>query len=755
MTAPCWLLVCALSVQVASAATTEGRLVVRHEGRAVDLPLAHTDVRLRVDGFLVDATVTQRFTNPYATKIEAVYLFPLPTGAAVGEMTIAIGGRTIRGSIQERHKAEQIYEAGRAKGFVAALLTQERPNLFTQTIANLEPGAAVEVTLRYVERLTYSDDSYQLVFPMVAGPRYDGPSAPALPIGTRSAHDIALAVELDAGVPIQELTSPSHRLTIARPSRSRAEIHLDAGDTIPNKDFVLRYHVAGKTPTLGVLGYRDRGDGSFLLVAQPPAPAPDLAIAPREIVFVLDTSSSMRGAPLAKAKEVIRTALTRLRADDTFQIVRFDDRASALGPAPIASKPRNVQLTLDWLARLDAGGGTELATGIAAALAVPHDPARLRIVAFLTDGYIGNEDQILASVGEHLGDSRVFCFGVGSAVNRYLLEEIAGIGRGTAQFVRPDEDTIAAVDAFERRIDAPVLTDVSVDWGGLAVADVVPRAIPDLFVGQPLVVTGHYTRAGTGTVTVRGKQGGRDVRFAVHVDLPDRDAARPAIATVWARDRIAELSRRLVRKADAAAEHEILGLALANHLLTKYTAFVAVDDSHVTKPGEDKRVVVPVDVPDSVRGIQSLANGLGGMGGSVAYGASGFAMDYSYGPVGYAAPVPQPPVVVIGQPVAIGDLDKAIIRRYVKRNLEKIRYCYEKRLLAKPKLAGTVTTHFTITGAGTVTASTAEGLDNEVAACIADVVKEIEFPKTKGGGAVQVNYPFTFQSQIIHEENAP
>jgi Ca-activated chloride channel family protein len=473
---------------------------------------------------------------------------------------------------------------------------------------------------------------------------------------------------------------------------------------------------------------------------------------------------------------VIRTALARLRPDDTFQIVRFDDRASALGPAPIANKPRNVELTLDWLAKLDAGGGTELSTGISAALAVPHDPARLRIVAFLTDGYIGNEDQILASVAEHLGDSRVFCFGVGSAVNRYLLEEMAALGRGTAQFVRPDEDSSAAVATFERRIDAPVLTDLRVDWGGLAVADTVPNPMPDLFLGQPLVLTGHYQHGGSGTIAVHGKQGGRYVRFDVHVDLPDYDAARPAIATVWARQRIAELSRRLVRKADSAAEHEILALALANRLMTKYTAFVAVDDSRVTKPGDGKRVVVPVDVPDAVRGIPAAQNGEGY--GTFGYGVSGFGAGGGgvgwgtigvghYGTighgsgigVGYGASVsyhaPSPPKVVIGQPMVVGDLDKTIIRRYVHRSEDKIRYCYEKRLVAKPSISGTITAHFTVSPAGSVLASKADGFDDEVATCIADVVKEIDFPATKGGGAVQINYPFTFTSHVVHEENAP
>jgi Ca-activated chloride channel homolog len=647
-----WLLVfvCVLSVHSPPSAAavdkdpaTEGRLVTRRDGKVIDVPLEHTEVAIRVDGHLAEATVTQRFRNPYAAKIEAVYLFPLPTNAAVNGMTLTSGSRMIRGTLQERGKATQTYVAARDRGLVAALLTQERPNLFTQAVANLEPRATIEVSLTYVQRLTYEDGGYELVFPMVAGPRYVPAGSAAakdasavqpavLPPGLRSSHDIGLRVELDAGVPIERLESPSHQLAIERPAGAPAlaTVTLRPTDTIPNKDFVLRYRVAGDAPRFGVLAHRAGGIGSFVLLAQPPAALPDAQIAPREIVFALDTSSSMRGLPLAKARDVIRRILRKLGPDDTFQIVRFDDQASALGPAPIANRPRNVELVLDWLDRLDAGGGTEMVTGIDAALAVPRDPLRLRIVVFLTDGYVGNEDEILASVGKRMGDARLFAFGVGTAVNRYLLEELAALGRGAAQFVRPDEDSAAAVDAFERRIARPVLTDLRIDWGGLAVTDVSPRAIPDLFAGQPLVLAGHYTAPGSGVVTVHGRQAGREVRFQVPVKLPVLDAARPAVAAVWARQRIAELSRRLVRAADPALEREVLALSLEHRLLTRYTAFVAVDEARVTAGGPGQRVVVPVEVPDSVRAIahRSVSYGFGASG-SYGFGASGGVLGYS------------------------------------------------------------------------------------------------------------------------------
>jgi len=750
-----WLILwCAIASSRLAAAgdmpSGEGRLVTRVGGKLVDVPLAHTDVHIRIDGPVAEAEVVQRFINPSTTKIEAVYLFPLPAAAAVDDLAIVSGGRTIRGTIQERAKARRIYEVARGRGLVAALLTQERPNLFTQSVANLEPGVPVEVRIKYVQRLDYDAGGYSVVFPMVVGPRYlpaawkaKAPQlqAPTLPPGLRSSHDISLAVDLDAGVAIEDLRSSSHQISVAfEPGRSRARIEIRSGDTIPNKDFVLTYRLAGAAPKVGVIGHKESGPGSFLLMVQPPALATPETIAPRELVFVIDTSSSMTGAPLRKAKELIRRMLWTLRPDDTFQIVRFSDASSMLGPGPIAARKRNVDLALRWLAGLGAGGGTEMVTGIETALAVPHDPLRLRILAFITDGYVGNEDDILASVGKHLGASRLFSFGVGTAVNRYLLEEMASLGRGAVQFVRPDEDTTQAVTAFARRLDAPILTDVRVDWRGLAVSDVTPRAIPDLFVGQPLVLSGHYGAGGSGAVTVSGIQGGRPVAFTVPVVLPDA-AAHPAIASIWARARVAELSRGLVRKTDPAVEHQILTLALDHHLLTRYTAFVAVDESRVTSGGQARRVVVPVEVPDAARNVRAI--------GTIGYGAygtlgMGSGSGSGYGVVtsvqsGYAS-------VQIAAPIVIGDLDKSIIRRYIRRHLAKFRYCYERVLLTRPTLEGTVDARFTIDSTGTVISSTATGVDPQVSACVATAIKTIAFPKADNIGLVQVNYPFKFVS---------
>jgi Ca-activated chloride channel homolog len=650
------LQICALANAATTApATTEGRLATRDGTEVIDVPLKHTTVAITVSGHLADVEVKQIFQNPYKNKIEATYLFPLPTQAAVNSMSLTTGGVTIEGEIKLRDEAKQIYTAALAKGNVAVLLTQERPNLFQQHVANIEPGAELTVTLRYVQALPYDDGAYELVFPMVAGPRHVPASSKirpedaklvqpsALPAGLRPAHDISLSVALDAGVPIGAVTSPSHLLSLTRDGDRRAAISLGAGDTIPNKDFILRYAVAGQTPQLAVMTHRSGESGALFLVAQPPAQAAQVAVAPRELVFVLDTSSSMAGAPLAKAKEAIRQTLKTMGPDDTFQIIRFDDTASALGARPINNKPRNIELALHWLDALGATGGTDMIPGLKAALTFPHDPARLRIVAFLTDGYIGNEDEVLAAVQANLGPARLFSFGVGSAVNRYLLEELAAIGRGTVQVVRPDEDTAAAVASFTRRIARPVLTDVMISWGGLDVQSVVPAAIPDLFVGQPLVVSARFGKPGRGTVVVTATSGGRPVRFELAVELPEK-AERPAVASVWARARIAELSRQQLRGEKDAIRKEITDLALSHHLMTAYTAFVAVDGSKVTKEGKVTTVAVPVHVPQGVRRAD-MSTSLDGGGGGYTYGLGGTAQGYS-GSMSYGSAAPMDSVTV-------------------------------------------------------------------------------------------------------------
>jgi Ca-activated chloride channel family protein len=588
----------------------------------IPLPLQQTDVRAKIAAYIASVEVEQKYHNPYDEKIEVVYVFPLPQDAAVSDFLMKVGERTIRGVIREREEAERIYNEARAQGFVASLLTQERPNIFTQKVANIEPGKAIDIELLYYQTLEYADGWMEYVFPMVVGPRFNPPGSTDgigavgrghagisgqstdvsyLRPGERSGHDIGLTVELDAGVTIEELECPTHEVDVERPAAERATVALRGNDVIPNKDFVLRYKVAGTQIKSGLLTHRDERGGFFTLMAYPPAALADLSRQPMEMVFVLDTSGSMSGDPIDTSKEAVAHALTKLRPDDTFQIIRFSDDSSSFGDEPVPATEDNIQEALDYLDDLDGEDGTMMIEGIKAALDFPHDARRFRIVSFMTDGYIGNEQEIFAAIQEHIGSARIFSFGVGTSVNRYLLEGMARIGRGAVAYVGPDQGTREAVDAFYDRISHPAMTDVEIDWGGMEVDDVYPGRLPDLFVGRALILTGRFAGGGRHTVRLHGRAGERSVDVALEVDLDAAENEYPGIPFVWARKQIEVLEDQDVANGGAEVAGRIKDLALEFGLMSAYTAFVAVDASRVTEGDHGTVVPVAVPVPEGVR----------------------------------------------------------------------------------------------------------------------------------------------------------
>jgi Ca-activated chloride channel family protein len=593
-------------------------------GEKLELPLKHTEVAIQVSGTVADVTVTQTFSNPLQSRLEAVYVFPLPDRAAVDDMSIRIGQRLVRGEIHRRQEARRIYEQARAAGHLTGLLDQERPNIFTQSIANIVPGETIEVVIHYVEDLHYDHGTWRLVFPMVVGPRYipgnptgasgrgwsadtdQVPDAsritpPVLKPGERSGHDIAVTVQLEPGFPISELASSSHSIRVRRRGRTRATVNLARLDSIPNKDLVLTWRTAGDAVESAVVVHKTGELGYLTLILQPPLqPAPDQVV-PRELVFVVDTSGSMSGEPIAACKQLIRRALQRMRKNDTFRLIRFAGSSDQLHPDALPATRSNVESALAYLDGMRGGGGTEMLTGVRAALQAPKDPYRLRMVLFLTDGYVGNEAAIIAKVGEALGDARVFSLGIGSSVNRYLLDRMAEVGCGVAEYLRPGESSDQLVERFYQRITDPVFTQLELDWDGLDVNDVEPTQIPDLFAAQPLLIHARYRNGGRGEVTLKGWAGTERLELSKRIKLPDREEDNPAQAKLWARSRIARLEIDKLRSQDAARlTEEITLLALEHRLMTAYTSFVAVDRTQVRRDGELVTVDQPVPMPEGV-----------------------------------------------------------------------------------------------------------------------------------------------------------
>src|SRR3989442_13824848 len=616
------------AVVSAQSGVTPGALqVIDPNGKPKALcPLKHTDVKAQISGFLSRVVVTQEFENPFKEKIEAVYTFPLPQNAAVDDMTMVVGERTVRGKILRREEAQAVYEAAKTNGQRASLLDQERPNIFTQSVANILPGEQIKITISYVETLMYEDGSYEFVFPMVVGPRYV-PGSPTgaqgngfapdttqvpdasrvtpqpVPEGMRAGHDVSIDVSLDAGVPIDALNSNSHDVTVERPDDRRAMVRLKDQAAIPNKDFILRYDVAGKKIEDALLTHSSDKGGFFTLILQPPDRVTAADVMPKELVFVLDTSGSMSGFPIEKAKETMKLALDNLYPYDTFNLITFSGDEHILFPEPVPATKDNLAKAQAFLESRTGGGGTEMMKAIKASMDPSDAQGHVRIVCFMTDGYVGNDMEIIGEVQKH-PNARVFAFGIGGSVNHFLLDNMAKYGRGEVEYVALNDDGSAAAHRFHERVRSPLLTDISIDWNGLAVSDVYPARVPDLFGAKPVIVTGRYSGNGRGVIRLKGKMSGRDFVREIPIDFSSPQS-HDVLATLWARTRVDDLmsqdfngAQRGTMKDDV--KQNIIQLGLDYRLMTEFTSFVAVEEMIVTDGGQPRRVDVPIEVPQGV-----------------------------------------------------------------------------------------------------------------------------------------------------------
>src|SRR5713101_8363587 len=627
-------------VVLAQNGATQGQLqALDSSGKPKALcPLKHTSAKAEISGFLSRVVVTQEFENPFNEKIEAVYTFPLPQNAAVDDMTMIVGDRTVRGKILRREEAEAVYEAAKTNGQTASLLNQERPNIFTQSVANILPGEQIKITISYVETLKYEDGAYEFVFPMVVGPRYiPGPATGApvsaqvnakgngfapntdrvpdasritpqpVPEGMRVGHDISLDVTLDAGVPIDGLSSKTHEVNVERPDDHRARVTLRDQAAIPNNDFILRYDVAGKKIEDALLTHASDKGGYFTLILQPPLRVTAEDVTAKELVFVLDTSGSMYGFPIEKAKETMKLALDNLYPSDTFNLITFSGDEHILFPAPVPATKENLAKAQAFLESRQGGGGTEMMKAIKASMDPSDASDHVRIVCFMTDGYVGNDMEIIGEVQKH-PNARVFAFGIGGSVNRLLLDGMAKYGRGEVEYVALNDDGSAAARRFHERVRNPLLTDISVDWNGLPVADVYPKTIPDLFGAKPVILSGRYTGAGKGVIRLKGKMSGVDFVREIPVDFSKAESQNDVLSTLWARTRVDDLMsqdfkgvQQGVMKDDV--KQAVVQLGLDFRLMTQFTSFVAVEEMIVTDGGQPRRIDVPVEVPEGMNRV--------------------------------------------------------------------------------------------------------------------------------------------------------
>ena len=570
------------------------------------LPLEHTAVTAQVSGAIASVLVSQRFGNPLNEPAELEYLFPLPEDAAVTDFTIRIASRIVRGDLQELKQAREAFEQARESGKRAGLLEQKRPNLFGLRLTNILPGETIQAEIRYQQKLLFSDDGFEFVFPMGITPKYDRPGhkdeadgvhAPVARQGEKVG-TIEIQVAVDAGVACADPTSPSHLVEITRLDERRFQVRT-IDEPIPDHDFVLRYAVAGELPRAA--GWiSPAADGAYFIAAiLPPRQESEPLAVRREFIFVLDRSGSMSGEPILQARNALRACLRALGAEDTFRILLFDDQLEWYQMEPAAVSQSTVDRADAYLAQADARGGTEIISALDASLGLTADPSRTRFVVFLTDGAVSAEASALEALRSKLGSARVFTFGIGPSVNRALLASMARIGRGAAEFLQAGEDIEDAIIRFQDRVSFPALTDISLSWQEAKAWDVYPQRLPDLYIGQPLQVCGRMKIEGQmpAVLVVSGQRGGQ--HFEAQVALPQTGPSDPAIARAWARARVDDLLEEAAldgRKTDKIRS-AVISLALEHRLVTPYTAFSAVDKTPAVIGKKVKHIQVSQPLP--------------------------------------------------------------------------------------------------------------------------------------------------------------
>jgi Ca-activated chloride channel family protein len=568
-----------------------GALLAKMNGLLVPMPVVSMEVTLSISGPIVRGRLVQTFENPTAETLEAEYVFPLPEGAAVDGLTLQVGERSFVGTIQEKEDARRTYETAKVAGKGAGLVEQERPNIFRTHVANIPPHASIVVRLDTLDEADWSAGEFSTTFPTTITSRYAPSGAACEATSTDTAATIpmvALHATIDAGLPMTAIGSPSHRVrTMAR--GSSYDVQVGDGKVPADRDFVIHWRPdAGSVPVAGGL-VEERPDGRFglAMLVPPQLERSGAGVFPTQTVFVVDVSGSMAGPSLDQAKAALAVALDRLRPGDTFTLIKFDSDNTAYAERFLEAGPAAIDAAKRWVSGLSAGSGTEILPALLRALDLSErgDPNVLKRVILITDGAVSNEDQVVAEVGRRLGGTRLHIVGIGRAPNRWLMKELARAGRGTFESIGAIADVQSKTVELLTRTAQAAITDVALEWEGARPLDAGPDPVPDLYTGQPLVVTAQFDptqplpklrvwgRAPGGPVTM-------DVDFA-------RASANAGIGTRWARARIASLELARVHGADpAVVRADVVDLAKCFSLVTAYTSFVVVADESCATEGE-------------------------------------------------------------------------------------------------------------------------------------------------------------------------
>jgi Ca-activated chloride channel family protein len=659
-----------------------------------EFPLEHTSAEVEIAGVIADVTVTQVYTNYSGRALEAIYVFPASTNAAVYAMEMQIGRRVIEAHIMEKDGARAVYETAKQEGKTASLLEQQRPNVFTMSVSNVMPGDSVVVRMSYTERLVPVNGVYEFVYPTVVAPRYTGAGAPLPPPDERSgvqpgsipythkgvkpSYNFGMNISVASAIPFEFIRSNTHKVLLSFASANKASVLLDPRETAGgDRDFVLQYRFAGGKIETGLMLYEGKDENFFMLMMEPPKRVPLDSIPPREYIFVMDVSGSMSGYPIETSKQLLRNLVAGLRPSDQFNVIQFAGGGALFASRSVNANAENTDAAIAFIDSVQASGGTELNSAMRTAMNIPAQTGYSRSIVIVTDGLISAEAGVLRSMREELDSANVFAFGIGSSCNRYLIEAMAFCGNGEPTVVLKQSDADSAAAHFRTYISSPVLSDIRIQYEGFDAYDVDPVAVPDLFASRPLIITGKYHGKAKGKITVTGMTGAGSYRKEIAVDSVKPRKQNKAIRLLWARDRIKYLSYLDAPAGngwysqsgqDSAVVHQLTALGLQYSLLTNYTSFVAVDKRVRNKSDDsDSAVTQPLPLP---QGMDNSAIGMNKqMSEVIILSARGPVMvDASYSSIcsipAMSIIVPERPVFSAGAPVmtqdpqTIGDLDR-------------------------------------------------------------------------------------------------
>lgn len=583
------------------------------------LPLKSTQVDVRISGVIADVTVTQHYKNEGKRAIEANYVFPGSTRAAVYAMNVRLAERLITAHIREKQQARLDYDKAKKEGKTAALLEQQLPNVFQMNVANILPGDDIKVELRYTELLVPQSGTYQFVFPTVVGPRYNSAQSrqakapwvgqPYLPAGQTSATAFDIKVRLATPMGLKEVRSASHAIEVKQDSQARAAVSLQpSSQSANNRDFILDYRLAGEKIESGVMLYQGAPGSTenfFLAMIEPPKQVAAQIISPRDYIFVVDISGSMHGFPLETAKVLLRELIGKLRASDTFNVLLFSGSSRMLSTQSVPATEANIAQAIRTLDQTAGGGGTELIPALQRVYAEPKAANVSRTVVVVTDGFVTVEREAFELVRRNLSQANLFAFGIGSSVNRHLMEGLARAGMGQPFIITQPSEAQAQAERFRKMIDSPVLTSVKARFEGLDVYDVEPAQLPDVLGERPVVVFGKWrgtlpTTPAKAQVVIEGQSASGPYRHAVPIpSQAGQDTA--ALRYLWARHRIAALSDQEALEGGHLYRQPITELGLQYNLLTEYTSFLAVDQAvRNAQPQDTATVNQPSAMPQGV-----------------------------------------------------------------------------------------------------------------------------------------------------------